>query len=105
MILDNSIPILELRENNPYSNGSIYLFVEGDFLLDRTPIEYEQSITDKYVVIKDGEDLSKISFDNYGNSKWWWVIYDVNQLDDPFVLNTGDLLVIPELNRIKLSIS
>lgn len=92
---------LELRTNNPYSVGSVFIFPEGDFLLDRDPIVVEKSIGDKYHTVIEGEILSQISFIEYGNSKYWWLIYDTNDIDNPFDLESGTILLIPDLNKVE----
>lgn len=96
--------ILELRVNNPFAIGSIFQFDEGDLLLDRKPIEPTKSQGDRYYTVIDGDTLNNIAYEAYGNSKWWWIIYDAN-LDlifDPLALETAITLIIPDLNLIKI---
>lgn len=95
---------LELRVNNPYSIGTTFIFDEGDVLLDRDPIVVPKSVRDQYHVVVEGETLSKIAFDYYGNSKYWWVIYDINNLDWPFQLESGSVLLIPDIHQVNISI-
>lgn len=102
--VNSTIDSLELRNNNPYSIGNIFVFPEGDFLLDRTPIDVDKSIYDKYHTVIDGDTLGKIAFNEYGNSKEWWVIADVNDLYWPFELTLGDLLLIPDIRKVKIKL-
>ena len=95
---------INLRENNPYSVGSIFVFVEGDIALDRDPIKVTKSFNDRYYTIVAGDEIGNIAFDYYGNSKWWWVIWDSNDIENPFELKVGNTLLIPDLNRIKATI-
>ena len=99
----NPITDLELRNNNPYSIGSIFIFPEGDFLLDRTPISVLKSIGDRYHTVINGNTLSSIAFQYYNNSKYWWTIADANELVDLFTLVPGTILLIPDLNQIEIS--
>lgn len=92
----------ELRENNPYSTGLIFQYPEGDFLLERTPMPYVKSPNDRYFTVIQGDSLQSISFQAYGNSKWWWVIRDINDVTDPFDLTVGTSLLIPDLNFIQI---
>jgi hypothetical protein len=96
---------LELRENNPYSIGSIFSFDEGDFLLDREPINVQKSVRDQFHLVIEGETLSNIAgkVEYYNNSKYWWVIADVNQLYWSFELTPGMVLLIPDINQVKIS--
>lgn len=109
MINDNLVVIteeIELRENNPYSIGNIFIFPEGDYVLDREPVVYNKSIRDKYVTTTQGDTLGSIAFEEYGSSKWWWVLLDVNDLlylTPLFDIPDGTTLLIPDLNKIKIT--
>lgn len=98
-ILDASA--LELRTNNPYSVGTVFVFPEGDVLLDRDPIEIPKSIQDRYYTVVDGDTIGTLAFQAYGNSKEWWVIADVNGIHWPFELIVGTTLLIPDINKVK----
>jgi Uncharacterized protein containing LysM domain len=103
-MIDPSTEDLELRTNNPYSIGNIFSFSEGDFALEREPIVIERSIRDRYHTVVEGDTLSTIAFDKYNDSKEWWVIADVNNLDWTFQLEVGTVLLIPDLNRVKITL-
>lgn len=97
---------IELRPNNPYSIGEVFVFNEGDYLLERNPISPEKSIKDRYYKVVQGDTLSGISFFAYGNSKWWWVLEDVNNLKDGGFMNMLELtpgiaLYIPDLSKLQ----
>jgi len=96
--------LLELRINNPFATGNIFEFDEGDFQLDRKPMILPRSIGDRYYTTVEGNTLGQIANEAYGNSKWWWVIYD-NNLDlipDPFALEAAITLIIPDFNLVKI---
>lgn len=95
---------LELRINNPYSVGNIFSFLDGDFLLDREAITVEKSIRDQYHVVVEDQTIWAIAFKYYGNSKEWWIISDVNDIKWPFKLDSGTVLLIPDINTVKISL-
>ncbi len=92
---------IELRPNNPYSVGDVFVFPEGDAELERKPIQTRKSTRDRYYRVEEGDTLSDIAFDAYGDSKYYWVISDVNNLDWVFELPVGTLLLIPDIIPIK----
>lgn len=96
-----TLPIL--RDDNPYYFGSVFQFPDGSLSLDRTSIIYKQSPNDQYYTVGDGENLSDISYAAYGNSKYWWVIADVNGIFFPFDLPIGETLVIPDLDALQIN--
>lgn len=51
--------------------------------------------------VKPRETLDSIALDSYGNSTFFWVIADFNNIRDPFKpLTEGDVLKIPTLADI-----
>jgi nucleoid-associated protein YgaU len=98
----NDIP--ELWENNPYSIGSVFVFDEGDILLDGADPIIPRNTKDKYYTVKMGDDLSSISFGVYEDSKWWWLIAKVNNIPFGFELPLGKTLTIPELSQAQLEL-
>lgn len=74
-----------------------------DFLILRQPLNLEKSDGDVFVTIT--QDIEKrpdlISAKAYGIPDLWWVIYEFNGIRDPlFDLQTGQILRIPELDRV-----
>jgi len=100
MILD--IQSTHLREDNPYSTGTIIDFGDGEFLLEREPIEYTRSTKDRYYTTIQGERLHDVAFAAWKNSREYWVLMDVNDIAFPFELERGSTLLVPDLERIKL---
>lgn len=92
---------LELRVNNPYSNGEIFVFNEGDSVMDGNTIDYIKSIKDRYFTVEQGDSLWSISFEAYGDSKYYWVIAQANNIDESYRLDIGQSLLIPDLEKIK----
>jgi hypothetical protein len=90
-----------LRQNNPYSIGFIFVFEEGDYLLNREDAQFEKSISDRYYTVEEDDTLSTIAFKAYGSSKWWWLIRDANDIYFGFDITVGQTLYIPDLNTAK----
>lgn len=95
---------IKLRQDNPYSIGTILAYIEGDLSLERNALVHVKSKNDKLHTVKDYDNLSDMAFDYYGSSKWWWVINDINNLEDGFALVPGSILIIPDLLKIKVSV-
>lgn len=94
---------IELRRNNPYSTGEIFIFPEGDYLLDRVEFTYVKSIRDRYFTVNQEDNINDIAFKAYGNSKWWWVIADINNITFPFELSMGSTLLVPDLDKLLIT--
>lgn len=90
-----------LRQNNPYITGYIINYPEGDQSLERFKIKYNPSVKDKLHTVTDFDTLWSLSYDNYGDSKWWWVIADVNNIDHPCILQVNTNIIIPDLDKIR----
>lgn len=97
--------IVELRVNNPYSIGEVFTFEEGDSRLYREPIQYVKSLRDRYFTTSQGDTLDNIAFQAYGDSKWYWVIQEANNIEDDqrFELEPGTSLLIPDLEKVKMT--
>lgn len=87
-----------------YTGGQLATNRSGqDFLVLRRPLELEPADGDAFVTIT--QDLLKrpdlISNKAYGTPDLWWVIYEFNGIRDPlFELKMGQVLRIPELERV-----
>lgn len=94
---------IDLRENNPYSIGALFVFPEGDFALDPGELNYQKSSLDKYFTVAQGDTLWTIADEAYGDSKQWWKIGMVNNIENPFEITPGITLIIPDLQSLKIS--
>lgn len=97
-----SVPIL--REDNPYSIGNIFVFDDGDYVLDGVMPEIPESPKDRYYSVRNDDDLWNIAFQAYGNSKWYWLIMFANDLDFALELPVGKTLRIPDLPTVQISL-
>ena len=77
---------LKLRINNPWTFGNITIFKDGTESLDRPQLKHIPSVKDKYHLVTDFDDLQSIAFRYYGDSKFYFIIKDINNLDNFFWL-------------------
>lgn len=101
--MPTTITLPVLRDDNPYSGGTVFIFPDGSMSLDRNPVVYQKSINDRYYTVGDGESLDNISYEAYASSKRWWQIADVNKVFFPFQLDIGVTLVIPDLDTLEIN--
>lgn len=99
MQLENST--IELSANNPYSLGQIFIFPEGDYLLDGSNAEIAPSTEDRYYTITESDDLWNISMQAYSDSKWYWGIAKYNGIFNAADLPIGETILIPPLYKLK----
>ena len=92
-----------LRANNPYITGYVESYEDGD-LLYRFSLNHIPSIRDKFHIVQDMDRLDHLAFKYYKDSKYWWVLMDINQIHNPWELNPGTTLLIPDLDLIKTNI-
>tara|TARA_R110001632_G_scaffold64779_1_gene153877 strand:+ start:457 stop:768 length:312 start_codon:yes stop_codon:yes gene_type:complete len=95
---------INLRIDNPYSRGTIFSFSGGDKFFRRTPIDYIQGPTDMIHLVQTQDTLSNLSYRYYNNSKYWWVLADVNKIHDVFDIATdwaGKNIIIPDMDRVQ----
>jgi nucleoid-associated protein YgaU len=77
-------------------------FLQNDLLLsdDIIPFQNPTSRTDgrKTRIVHAGDRIDQIAFEEYQDSRYWRNIAEANNLDDPFQLTDGQLLVIPNID-------
>jgi len=92
------------KKNSRYTNGIIATNRSNkDFLVLRKAIKLEEDSTDTFIIVT--QEMEKrpdlVSYNAYGVSELWWVIYEINQIRDPlFDLKSGQILRIPSLDRV-----
>ena len=79
-----------------YDNHKIYKFNEGDKNLVRSRFLYKPSINDRVHEVIEGDRLDTIAYKFLGDSKLWYIIADTNDIINPFELEIGQVLIIPE---------
>jgi len=96
------------RRLSRYTGGILEKNRSGqDFLTLRLPLNLQPSDGDVFVEIT--QDLLNrpdlISYKAYGTPDLHWAIYEFNGIRDPlFELQIGQILRIPEINRVLLAI-
>lgn len=78
-----------------------------NFIILRNQLKLEAGEDDTFVTITQEmvqrPDLIAQTF--YGNTEYWWVIYEFNGIRDPlFELKLGQILRIPALDRVLAAI-
>ena len=96
--------VIDIPVNCPYGNGIIIDFGDGTLSLQMTGFVYTPTLRDPYYTLVDGDTLSNLANDNYGDSKWWFVLAIANNIINPFLLITGTTIVIPDLEVVKLAL-
>ena len=58
---------------------------------------------DSYIkhTVTVNDTLDTLSLKYYGNPLYWWIIADINNIQDPFNLKVGKILIVPYLNQVK----
>ena len=65
---------------------------------DVIPAQNPTSRTDsrKTRIARSGQRLDQIAYEEYGDARYWRLLAEANQMDDPFHLVDGQILVIPQ---------
>lgn len=102
---------ISINEENLYNQGVIVIFNNGEEALLRVIVDYTPKEGDKYHVVKESDELTKLAGLFYGRSiqnagKYWWVIADANRIHNPLDLTelVGTEIVIPDLLNLKLAL-
>ena len=85
-----------------YSNGITINYKEGDTSLQRKTIVHREDLEDKSYIIRQDDTLSSIANKFYNEPLYWYIIADVNNIDNPFILETGKSIIIPNINKYEL---
>lgn len=107
MATTTATPSISVPSDNMYVTGFVIPLADNQFLLKRDKIQYDPTSTnDKTHRVKDAENIWDIAYRRYGNSKLWYIIADANPIAcfNPFEMDTGVELIIPDLKKINLQI-
>jgi hypothetical protein len=97
------------RSTSRYSRAIVTTNRENKaFILLRRPLELDPDQGDTFFEVTQEviqrPDLIAQTF--YGNSDYWWAIYEFNGIRDPlFQLKLGQILRIPDLGRLLQAIA
>ena len=87
-----------MRNENLYDRGFLVHYDDGTSSLHRTPINYIPSVADEYHTITEDETLMEIAQAKLGSQHLWYLLADINDIEDIFSLTLGDVIVIPSLD-------
>lgn len=82
-------------KTNAYTDSYRIIYEEGDESLERRPINHQEDIDDVIYTIKEGDSLTNIAFKFYNSSNLWFLIADANNIINPFELELGTNIIIP----------
>ncbi len=74
-------------------------FTQNELIGDDTiPAQNPTSRTDsrKTRIVHAGQRLDQIAYEEYGDARFWRLLAEANDLDDPFHLRDAQILVIPQ---------
>lgn len=110
--MSDNTPLTELLESNLYSNGRIEVFSTGEQELVRTKIDWLGDEKDKYHTVKNTDSIDAISWKYYNflvekSERFWWVIADANNIDNPMDLSSlvGQQIIIPDIYNFLLKVN
>lgn len=100
---------IKISESDLYANGIILTFPNGDQFLERNVQEFVPEEPVDYHTLGMDEDLDLVAWDFYNtkvqdSSKYWHVLADANQVDDPLDIadRIGSDLIVPNIINFKL---
>lgn len=85
-----------IQDVSPYTNCYAIDTEDGDLYVERRT--FKRIPSDESIVhsVKEGETLQNIAFQYYGNSGYWGIIGDANNIYDAFNdIPAGTELIIP----------
>lgn len=100
---------LKLLPSELYYDGEIIQFNDGSLAMLREPLNYENSVNDRFHTVQDEDNLDRIAWQYYRNKvehaeQYWWVIAEVNDIPNPFDISglSGQQILIPDILKIQL---
>jgi len=94
-----------------YRNGTILIFDNGEGLLVRDLIDFVGGSEDRYHTVKINDRIDLLANLYYKSrvedaSKFWWVIADANNIENPMDLTDfiGTDILIPNIMNVLLTI-
>lgn len=102
---------LVINGNNVFRNGFVSEFEGGDAVLSRDLITFEGQTDDVYHEVTELDRLDLLAYRYYKDrsedaSKYWWIIADANNIENPLDLESflGTSILIPNLLTALLKI-
>lgn len=102
---------LVLKSNNLYRNGTVGLFTTGEGILNRELVSFKGTEQDEYHIVRQEDRIDLIANKFYSKrvadaSKFWWVIADANDIENPLDLSSivGSRILIPNILNVLLEL-
>jgi hypothetical protein len=102
---------LTLSGNNVYRNGVVSKFSDNEGLLDRDNMDFVGKDEDVYHSLVKSDRLDLLAHRYYKNrvedsSKFWWVIADANNIENPLDLTEliGTDILVPNILDVLLKL-
>ena len=100
-----------LGGNSVYRNGDVALFSDNEGLLIRDTVNFVGATEDVYHTVKTLDRIDLLAYNYYKNriedaSKFWWVIADANNIENPLDLTSlvGQNILIPNILDVLLKL-
>ena len=87
-----------------FSSGYRIYYKEGDESLQRSMIIHKEDLNDTIYTIKEGDTITSISYRFYNEPLYWFIIADVNNIENPLELTIGNNIIIPNINKYQLNL-
>jgi hypothetical protein len=94
--------IMFAQDGTPTRAKAAVEFKQSEFLMgdDMIPALNPSSRTDarKTRIVNSHQRLDQIAYEEFGDARYWRVLAEANNIDDPFRLQDGQLMAIPQDN-------
>ena len=89
------------QDGTPIRAKANVTFKQKDFMDDILPAQNPTSRTDarKTRIVNSHHRLDLIAYEEYNDPRYWRLLAEANHMDDPFTLQDGQLLIIPQNER------
>lgn len=84
---------------DPYIRAKQINFKDGTAVLEREQYELTETMDSRVYIVIQGDNLTNIAYKFYNEPLYWYLIADVNKIFNPFELEIGQTLIIPNLSN------
>jgi LysM domain len=95
-----------VQPSDPYSNGFVIQFADGNMDITRTPLTLAEDSTDFFYQVMSGDTILSIAHKVWEGEepqvyRYWYVLADLNGLVNPLELEVGQQLRVPSFSRVR----
>ena len=97
----------DLSETSRYNWSVLYVDSKnGDFWGTRQPLKLREHVSDSFHVVTDADSkrIDLIAWKYYRDVRLWWVIAEVNNINNPLEIPAGTTLRIPSYERVQMKV-